>query len=217
MLGPNGAGKSTLLGCLALDLTPHQGAVLVNGVAASTPATRSTAKPMLGYLPQRFDLVPSMTLVDTVAFSAWACGVDERQCFNLATDALALVDLADRANSRVRVLSGGQRQRLGIAAAIAHRPRILLLDEPTVGLDAESVLNVRRHVLAIAAERVVVLATHILDDVSRLASHTVVLHHGNVIYDGSTAKLAAQSEKLHDPLVSPLEDAYHRLTAGPGS
>lgn len=215
LLGPNGAGKSTLLGCLALDLTPASGVVTVSGVDTSTHAARTAARPVLGYLPQRFDLVSSLTLIDTVAYAAWACGVGEGQSYASAMVALALVDLDQRAKSRVRVLSGGQRQRLGIAASVAHDPGILLLDEPTVGLDAESVFKVRRHIQTIAAERVVVIATHVLEDVSRMATHTVVLHHGSVVYDGSTSDLAARSEQVDDPLMSPLEHAYRSLLGAP--
>lgn len=126
VLGPNGAGKTTLLSVLATAQPVGAGVAFVDGHDVGTTDGRAAAREVLGWLPQRFDLAGGMRLLDTVAFAAWANGVGEGDAFRLASDALDRVGLASRERERVRTLSGGQRQRLGLAAATAHGPRVLL-------------------------------------------------------------------------------------------
>ncbi len=175
------------------------------------------ARRQLGYLPQRFRLVPSMCVVDIVAYAAWVNGIDARSCRALAEHALASVGLADKAAARVKTLSGGQRQRVGIACAIAHKPRLLLLDEATVGIDPVARVNLRRYLHAIAEDRVVLLSTHLVEDVVQVCDRIVVLDGGRVVYDGPTTALASQAADDISPLASPLESAYERLLAPGGS
>lgn len=211
LLGPNGAGKSTLMFLMATVLPAAAGKVEVAGHDVSTRHGRRAARRLLGLLPQRFDLVGGMTLRDTVAYAGWSSGLDKRECVPAALRALELVQLDDRAGDRVRRLSGGQRQRLGIAAAVVHDPQVLILDEPTVGLDPVQRVRIRQHLETIGRYRTVLISTHMIEDVVKLCGRIVVLNEGGVVYDGPTEALAAEGQSEASALVSPLEAAYQGL------
>lgn len=201
LVGPNGAGKSTMLALLVGLRKPRSGRVTVGGDDASGARRR------VGYLPQRFSLVPSMTVRDTVAYSAWLNGLDRDAAVAAADRALALVDLAERADSTVRTLSGGLRQRAGIAAAVAHEPEILVLDEPTVGLDPGQRVRIRRVIERVGENRTVVLATHLVEDVVNLCSTVSVLDAGALLFHGPLAELVDGDEVS----AATLEHAYEEL------
>lgn len=211
LLGPNGAGKTTLLSVLATVLKVSTGYATVGGYDVTTASGRRAARRMVGWLPQRFDLSGGMTVADTVRYAAWSSGVDITDSESAVRRALSVVDLADRSGERVRRLSGGQRQRLGLAAALAHRPRILLLDEPTSGLDPAQRVRFRAYIQAAGKGRTILLATHLLDDVHHLCGHVVVLARGRVAFDGIPASLAEQGGTNGNPLESSLERGYRRL------
>lgn len=211
LLGPNGAGKTTLLSVLATVLKVSSGDVAVGGHDVTTASGRRAARRLIGWLPQRFDLSGAMTVADTVCYAAWSNGVDMRNCQDAVGAALSVVDLTDRAGERVRRLSGGQRQRLGLAAALAHRPRILLLDEPTSGLDPAQRVRFRAYVRDAARGRTILLATHLLDDVQHVSDHVVVLARGRVVFEGPPASLAERGGTSENPLESALERGYRQL------
>jgi ABC-2 type transport system ATP-binding protein len=171
LLGPNGAGKTTLLSVLAGAIRPTTGEVRVAGHDVGTVSGRRAFRGSVGYLPQRFDLAGNMTVADSVRYAAWCNGVASSRVNQAADGALALVELSERAKFRVRRLSGGQRQRLGLAAALAHGPQILLLDEPTVGLDPDQRIRFRGYLRAVGQTTSVLLATHLLEDVKQAASN----------------------------------------------
>jgi ABC-2 type transport system ATP-binding protein len=130
--------------------------------------------------------------------------------------ALAAVGLSDRVNDRARSLSGGMRQRLGIACAIAHRPSVLLLDEPTVGLDPDQRVLMRRYLESVAKTATVFMSTHMVDDLAAIASSVAVLSHGRIRFAGSLEDFAAVGESCEeaaDPFASPLEVSYSVLNA----
>ncbi|WP_211659179.1 ABC transporter ATP-binding protein [Phytoactinopolyspora halophila] len=224
VLGPNGAGKTSLLSVLATVSRPDAGRATVHGRDVSSAVARSAARELIGWLPQRFDLSGSMTVQDTVAYAAWSHGVPVADCARAAIEALSVVDLEERATDRVRRLSGGQRQRLGLAAAIAHEPPVLLLDEPTVGLDPSQRVRLRHYLRAISTGRTIIVATHLIEDGAQLCDELVVLRAGTVAYHGSPQALAdsvAEEGAGEDgsgvggagaPVLStPLERAYERL------
>lgn len=213
LLGPNGAGKSTLLAHLATLTRVQEGLLEVLGHDVRRKSERDRARRHLGYLPQRFRLVPSMRVSDIVAYAAWMNGVESRISHSHAGQALEYVGLSDKASQRVRTLSGGQRQRVGIACAIAHRPRLLLLDEATVGIDPVARVQLRRYLRDIARDRVVLLSTHLVEDVVQVCERIIVMNQGRAVYDGPTAALAAIAADNLSPLASPLESAYERLLA----
>lgn len=195
ILGPNGAGKTTLLSVLATALHVAPNHAWVGGHDVGTGTGRRAARNLIGWLPQRFDLASGMKVGEVVAYAAWANGVSAAASGQSASAALKVVDLADRADERVRQLSGGQRQRLGLAAALAHSPAIVLLDEPSVGLDPQQRVRFRSSVRIAAQQRTVLLSTHLLEDVSALCDQVVVMNEGKVLYCGSLAGLIERGDE----------------------
>ena len=206
LLGPNGAGKSTLLSIAATTLAPQAGAVRVAGRDTADRDGRAAARQKIGFLPQRFDLMSWSSGARNVSYAAWAQGVDPELCEEKARRALELVDLHQLADRRVRTLSGGQRQRLGIACALAHDPDVLLLDEPTVGLDPVQRSELRSHLAVVGSEKVVLLSTHLVDDLARIADRIVVISTGTIVFNGTLDELHAADGDL--------EAAYVRIMGG---
>lgn len=215
LLGPNGAGKTSLLDVVGTRRRANAGSVSVAGHDVSGAEGLRAARTLLGYLPQTFDLMNGRGLRENVMYAAWANGVAPADCDAAVEEALEQVGLQDRSADKVRSLSGGMRQRAGIACAIAHRPRVLLLDEPTVGLDPEQRSSLRRYLRQIGTQRCVVLSTHLTEDLSRLAQRVVVLDQGRVRFDGLLSDLTARVSQ-DDPLLeemSPLEAAYRMIVS----
>jgi ABC-2 type transport system ATP-binding protein len=198
LLGPNGSGKTTLLSVMVGLLRPVAGSVVIRDAGVR-----------FGFVPQRFSMAGGMRLVDAVSYTAWVSGVTRGECDSAARRALTAVDLVGKAGERIRTLSGGQRQRAGIAAGLVHEPDLLVLDEPTVGLDAEQRWRVRDLIAEIGRTRPVVLSTHLLDDVSYLCERVGVLAGGRLVFDGTVAELEAAGDGLARR--SPIEAGYQRL------
>ncbi|PRX50383.1 ABC-2 type transport system ATP-binding protein [Prauserella shujinwangii] len=191
LLGPNGAGKTTLLSLLVTLNRVRTGTVLVGDHDVSDPAGRRAARRVIGYLPERFSLVAGMRVGDAVAYAAWLNGVSYGECFPAARRALARIGLAERERSRVRELSGGMRQRLGIAAALAHDPAVVIMDEPTVGLDPSQRLRLREVIHEIGRDRTVVLSTHLVEDVAHLCDEVAIIDEGRMRFSGPAHALTA--------------------------
>lgn len=198
LLGPNGAGKTTLLSVLVGLLHPSAGSVAVVGGDAR-----------LGFVPQRFSFAGGMRLLDAISYTAWINGVAQDDREGAARRALAAVDLIDKAGDRVKTLSGGERQRAGLAAGLAHEPDLLVLDEPTVGLDAGQRWRVRDLIAEIGRTRPVILSTHLLEDVSYLCERVGVISEGRLVFDGTVADLEVRDETRERR--SPIEAGYERL------
>jgi len=196
LLGPNGAGKTTLLSVIVGLVRPRAGAVVLQDDAK------------VGFVPQRFSMAGGMRLVDAISYTAWICGLSRRASEAAALRALNAVDLGDLARQKVRTLSGGQRQRAGIAAGLVHEPDVLVLDEPTVGLDPGQRWRVRDLIADLGQERPVLVSTHLLDDVSHICQRVGVLAGGRLVFDGTVAELEAAG--THDRR-SPIEAGYERL------
>lgn len=212
LLGPNAAGKSTVLTLLVGLRAARSGRITVGDADLGTRAGRAAARRSIGYLPQRFALVPGMRVGDTVEYAAWLNGLSGPAVRAATAKALAVVDLADRADEHVRTLSGGLRQRLGIAAAIAHEPEVVVLDEPTVGLDPGQRGRVRSAIARIGQERTVVLSTHLSEDVAALCETVSILSGGRLRYHGPLTELtgadpatAADLERAYDELLGASE------------
>ncbi|SDC85437.1 ATP-binding cassette domain-containing protein [Actinokineospora iranica] len=206
LLGPNGAGKTTLLNLLAGLAKPTTGRIVVDDTGRSS-------SPRVGFVPQRFSLAGEMKVRDTVAYAAWVNGVPRKECPDASAKALAAVQLDEFATSRVRSLSGGQRQRLGVAAALAHEPDILVLDEPTVGLDPGQRLRLREVIADLGSSRTVLLSTHLIEDVSHLCKRVGVLAKGKLVFDGTEAELTTMigDVQLDGTLGSSFERGYLEL------
>lgn len=213
LLGPNGAGKSTLLSILATVVAPSAGTVWIGEHDLDSREGLAAARRSLGYLPQRFPLMAWRSARQNVAYAAWANEVAAAECDEAALRALRVVDLEGRAEDKVRRLSGGMRQRVGLACAIAHRPTALLLDEPTAGLDPLQRLELRTYLRRISESTCVLLATHLVDDVERVADHVLVLREGRMVFSGAPAELG-ELDPGDDSGASALEGGYRALITG---
>lgn len=210
VLGPNGAGKTTLIRLLALDMRPKRGSVVINGTPVDDETQARKCRRHIGYLPQRFEVMNLKTVQANVEFAAWAHGVSAAACNKAAADALAKVGLSDRANSRAFTLSGGMRQRLGLACVIVHQPDILILDEPTVGIDPVQRSQMRRLLRDLASDSAILLSTHLVDDVAHICDRVLIINHGVVEFDGTipTLEQIGNHRQHRDIHASAAENGY---------
>ena len=190
LLGPNGAGKTTLLRVLATVLAPQHGRVRLLGLDPSDPAERRSIRRQLGYLPQEPGYSRSFTAFELVDYVAVLKEMtDRRERHDEVRRVLEMVDLAELSGRKVRALSGGMRRRLGLAQALLRDPRLVVLDEPTVGLDPEQRLRFRDLISRAGEDRTVVLSTHQTEDVAALCEHVVVVDRGRTLFAGSVPEL----------------------------
>ncbi|MFF5205976.1 ATP-binding cassette domain-containing protein [Streptosporangium sp. NPDC000396] len=191
LLGPNGAGKTTLLRSLATTLAPDGGEVRALGLNPADRGQRTDLRRRLGYLPQDPGFYPHFTLFELVDYVAILKELtDRRERHREVRRVLAEVDLADRARTKVRKLSGGMKQRLALAQALLGEPDLLILDEPTVGLDPEQRMRFRALVSRLGESRTVLLSTHQTEDVAALCERVVVMRGGRNVFDGTPRDLA---------------------------
>lgn len=188
ILGPNGAGKTTLIKLLIAGLTPTQGEILLDGKGLLSQ--EKLLKSQLGYLPQSFGLFDELTVWQFVDYMAALKGIKDKAAIETV---LSQVNLADQRKVRIRRLSGGMRQRVGIAQALLGQPRLIILDEPTVGLDPEERVKFRNLFSEIARDKIVLLSTHIVEDVQSICNRVLVLHQGKILFDGEPSQLVAQT------------------------
>ncbi|MDR1825444.1 MAG: ATP-binding cassette domain-containing protein [Bifidobacteriaceae bacterium] len=189
VLGPNGAGKTTLLSILAGLKRPHEGAVSFDGSSLRSDSDWSRYRSCLGFLPQEATWTADMTVGSFLAYFAAMRGVGRSERSDAVVGVLEQVGLHAESNRRLGSLSGGQRRRVFLAQAMIHGPSVLVLDEPTAGLDPAARVRFRELVVEVAKQRVVVIATHLLEDAVHLGAHTVVLNEGAVIWQGDTQAL----------------------------
>lgn len=206
LLGPNGAGKTTLLKTVATIIPPRRGSLEICGRTIDSDRAARRARRDIGYLPQDFGFTPGFSVFEFVRYCAWLREVPRAQAKDAALRIIDQVGLADRAKSPMKSLSGGMLRRAGIASAMVAEPRVLLLDEPTVGLDPEQRYEFRDLIRRLEGVTVV-LSTHLVEDVSVLCGDVVVLDDGAVRYQGSTARLTSLGDAglIGD---SPLERGY---------
>ncbi|MFD0557896.1 ABC-type multidrug transport system ATPase subunit [Stackebrandtia endophytica] len=209
LLGANGAGKTTLLRLLATQLSPHSGSVYLAGRRLTDRRAIRAARGEVGFLPQSWGYYRGFSVRDFVGYCAALRGLRSRAIPAEVDYAIASVDLSGSAGTLMRKLSGGQRQRAGIAATIVGRPPVVLLDEPTVGLDPEQRLEFRRLLVRLAEETggTVLLSTHLVEDIAQIAAHVIVIDDGHVCFTGTTTELADLGEI--DPRGdTPIESGY---------
>jgi ABC-2 type transport system ATP-binding protein len=195
LLGPNGAGKTTLMRILAGIVSPSQGSVRVAGHDASTEKGKTAIKAMLGYLPQELGLYLELTARQFVDYMAILKNMsDEAARRKRVAEVLELVGLAQDADRKLKGFSGGMKRRAGIAQALVNDPRLLIVDEPTAGLDPEERIRFRNLLVDLASDRVVLLSTHIVEDIGQTCREMGVLSHGELLFRGSPAEVIQAAE-----------------------
>ena len=189
LLGPNGAGKTTLMRILAGILRPTAGLVRVGPHDMASDAGRLAVKRMLGYLPQELGLYPDLTATEFLDYIGILKGVGDRQRPGKVGELLALVGLSDVAGRKLKGFSGGMKRRIGIAQALLNDPQLLIVDEPTAGLDPEERIRFRTLLVSLAVDRTVLLSTHIVEDIAQTSSRLAVLATGRVVFQGKATAL----------------------------
>ncbi len=185
LLGPNGAGKSTLIKLLAAAQIPTSGTIQLDGV--SLTQTERLLKAQLGYLPQDFGLFDELTVFQFLDYMAALKGLSDPK--TAIQEIIRVVNLEEKATSKMDTLSGGQRQRVGIAQALLGYPPFLILDEPTVGLDPEERIHFRNLFSRLAQNRLILLSTHIIEDIQSVCNQLVVIDHGRILFTGTPTQM----------------------------
>jgi len=191
LLGPNGAGKTTLMRILAGIVNPTGGNAFVDGHDVSTGKGKIAVKTMLGYLPQELGLYPDLTARQFVDYMAVLKGVDHALRRRRVDEMLELVGLNDASGRKIKDFSGGMKRRVGIAQALVNDPRLLIVDEPTAGLDPEERIRFRNLLVGLAADRVVILSTHIVEDIGQTCREMAVLSRGRLLFRGGPGELTS--------------------------
>jgi ABC-2 type transport system ATP-binding protein len=192
LLGPNGAGKTTLMRALATVVKPAGGTLTVLGTDVAGNKDLRTLRRALGYLPQHFGFYPRFTVREFVEYMAWLKEMPKSVIPGAVQRAVERVGLADRADTLMKTLSGGMVRRAGIAQAIVNDPRVLLLDEPTVGLDPEQRMDFRDLLRGIGVDSCVLVSTHLVEDVAVACGDVVLVDKGRLVWQGTPSQLAAE-------------------------
>jgi ABC-2 type transport system ATP-binding protein len=207
LLGPNGAGKTSLLRVLATVLPPSSGEIRLLERDPGRIGDRREIRRRLGYLPQTLGYYPAFTVVEFVEYFALLKEVPPARVPKAVAAAVERVDLGAKAKSRLRTLSGGMLRRVGIAQAIVNDPDLLLLDEPTAGLDPEQRVGFRALLRLLGEASTVVVSTHLVEDVGAACSEVALMDAGHLVFRGTPAELVARGEG-HEVGDAPLERGY---------
>lgn len=203
LLGPNGAGKTTLMKILATLLPKTGGKVTICGTDISQ---EREIRRMVGYLPQDFSMYGNMTVYEAMDYLGVLSGMKKAERRERIPMLLEKVNLTENHGTKVKAMSGGMRRRLGIAQAILHNPRVLIVDEPTTGLDPEERVRFRNLLFEIAEERIVILSTHIVGDIEATCENIAVLNQGELLFQGTVTDLLEHAEgKIFTATVSRME------------
>lgn len=207
-LGPNGAGKTTTMRILTGYAPPTAGTATVAGFDVFEQSME--VRKNVGYLPESVPLYRDMTALDYLKYLAEIRGVKQRQ--SRAMDVLAQVGLGKRAHSPIRTLSKGMKQRVGLAAALIHDPAVLILDEPTIGLDPLQVLELRDLISELGKKHTVLLSTHILSEAEQICNRVIIINQGEIVGKGTPSELRAELERGQRILVRTLENPEMALS-----
>ncbi|MBM9614990.1 ATP-binding cassette domain-containing protein [Desulfobulbus rhabdoformis] len=193
LLGHNGAGKTTIMKMLTGYLEASGGTIKVDGMPIES--NRSAIQALIGYLPENCPVYPEMSVIGYLEYIAALHGIDERDMGHLLLEALERTGLTERATQSIGTLSRGYRQRVGVAQAILHRPSIIILDEPTNGLDPTQIQHMRTLIRELAKDATLIISTHILQEVQAVCDRVIIIGHGKKMLDTSLSALS-DSQRL---------------------
>lgn len=192
LLGPNGSGKTTLLRMLADVLNQTSGDILLND--ENIHILGGAYREKIGYLPQKFGYYKSFTVLDFMLYISALKGLSASYAKIKSLSLLAKLNMTNEVNNKIKNLSGGMKQRLGIAQSLLNDPQILILDEPTVGLDPKERINFRNIINEISENRIVLYSTHIVSDIENIASNIIMLKHGKIIKYGNPESVISAAD-----------------------
>jgi ABC-2 type transport system ATP-binding protein len=207
LLGPNGAGKTTLLRMMATVIPPTTGRLQLLGRDPGAYGARREVRRRLGYLPQSLGYYPGFTVAEFVEYFALLKEMPPAQVPGAVATAIERVDLGGRARAKLRTLSGGMLRRVGIAQAIVNDPELLLLDEPTAGLDPEQRVAFRTLIRDLGKRSTVVVSTHLVEDVGAACTEVALMHAGQIVFRGTPEELTVRGND-HGIGDAPLERGY---------
>ena len=213
LLGPNGAGKTSLLRMMATVLPPTSGRMRLLGRDPGGYGPRREIRRRLGYLPQNLGYYPGFTVAEFVEYFALLKDMPASQVPRAVATAVERVGLGDRARAKLRTLSGGMLRRAGIAQAIVNEPELLLLDEPTAGLDPEQRLEFRALLRNMGQRATVIVSTHLVEDVGAACTEVALMDMGKIVFHGTPADLIARGEGTSAAGDAPLERGYSAVLA----
>jgi ABC-2 type transport system ATP-binding protein len=213
LLGPNGAGKTSLLRMLATVIPPSSGRLRLLGRDPGSYGPRREIRRRLGYLPQNLGYYPSFTVAEFVEYFALLKEMPSFRVPAAVATAIERVELGDKARSKLRTLSGGMLRRVGIAQAIVNEPDLLLLDEPTAGLDPEQRVSFRAMLRDLGQQATVIVSTHLVEDVGAACTQVALMDAGKIVFHGTPAELTDRAEGTDAVGDAPLERGYSAVLA----
>lgn len=193
LLGANGAGKTTLMRMACGILKPTGGSVMLDGIDVADERYRDG----LGYLPQDFGYYPNFTGWDFLMYMSALKGIEKKQAKKRAKDLLEIVGLESMEGKKIKTYSGGMKQRLGIAQALLNDPKLIVLDEPTAGLDPKERVKFRNLIAELGKENIVILSTHIVSDVEHIADRILMMKDGQIIFNGTREDVGKNLEEFY--------------------
>jgi ABC-2 type transport system ATP-binding protein len=191
-LGPNGAGKSTTMKMITCYMTPSSGNITLDGISVVNQPEE--VKKKIGYLPENNPLYTDMAIVDYLRFTAEIQGVEKSQISTRIAEMIDMCGLGVEKHKKINELSKGYRQRVGLAQAMIHDPEVLILDEPTTGLDPNQIIEIRKLIKELGKEKTVILSSHILSEVEATCDRILIINRGRIVADGSSETLRQQSQ-----------------------
>jgi ABC-2 type transport system ATP-binding protein len=193
LLGPNGAGKSTTMRLMTGYLQPTEGRVSIGGISLSNDDSLTEIKKKIGYLPESAPLYPEMLVSEFLEFSAKVRGLDNNQTVTGIEAMTDQLELASHFYTPIGLLSKGFRQRVALAGTLIHDPEIIILDEPTSGLDPNQITHIRSIIRKLGKKRILILSTHILQEVEDLCDRVIIINRGKIVADETLASLSGMS------------------------
>jgi len=213
LLGPNGAGKTSLLRMMATVIPPSSGRIRLLGRDPGAYGPRKQIRRRLGYVPQHLGYYPGFTVVEFVEYFALLKEMPPARVHQAVAAAVEQVGLGDKAKAKLRTLSGGMLRRVAIAQAIVNKPELLLLDEPTAGLDPEQRVAFRALLHDIGQRATVIVSTHLVEDVGAACTQVALMDQGRIVFQGTPDELTARGEGTSAAGDAPLERGYSAVLA----